>query len=243
MTGRLSRDSVGGLPAAAGEDLNWPRCCGLGAGEDSLLELLNACTPPLSRPPLSRGDFETLTAGVLGAGLEGAATAGFAAGPAASTCAGGAAAGGAAAGGAAAGGAAAGAASVVGGAAAGGGCGCGCGSGGAAAAAAGGCGGCGGGGGGGGGWLAGVSPVRLPWGDDWPRLSEGASCGSAPSSSARDPSSVAVPRSDAGGADWPSRCCCPSPVPPGANGCPAPSRGPWPASTAASIRSDSWRST
>ena len=87
MTGRLSRDSVGGLPAAAGEDLNWPRCCGLGAGEDSLLELLNACTPPLSRPPLSRGDFETLTAGVLGAGLEGAATAGFAAGPAASAAA------------------------------------------------------------------------------------------------------------------------------------------------------------
>ena len=183
-----------------------------------MLELLKACTPPLSRPPLSKGDFETLTAGVLGAGLEGAATAGFAPDPAASTCAGG-----AAAGGAAAGGAAAGAASVVGAAAGG--------------AAAGG----GGGGGGGGGWLAGVSPMRLPGGDDCPRLSEGTTCGTE--SSSRDPSSVAVPRSEAGGADWPSRCCCPSPVPPGANGCPAPSRGPWPASTAASIRSANWRST
>ena len=184
-----------------------------------MLELLNACTPPLSKPPLFRGEFKPLAAGVLGAGLEGAAaTAGFAADTAASTCAGG----------AAAGGAAAGAASVVGAAAGG------------AAAGGGGSGG-GGGGGGGGTWLAGVSPVRLPGGDDCPRLSEGPTCGTE--SSPRDPSSVAVPRSDAGGADCPSRCCCPSPVPAGANGCPAPSRGPWPASTAASIRSDSWRST
>ena len=192
-----------------------------------MLELLNACTPPLSRPPLvitpplSRGDLEALAAGVLGAGLDGAATAGFAPDPAASTCAGGVAAGGASAAAAAT---SAGAASVVGAAA------------GDAAA------GCGGGGGGGGGWLTGVASVRLSGGDEWPRLSEGPGCGAA--SSPREPSAVAAPRSDAGGADWPSRCCPPpSSVPPGANGCPAPSSGPCPASTAASIRSDSWRST